>query len=76
MGDGPISGRRTPRRALDVYVSDRNRTRTPHLDRDVERTSGAGERFPELTSPARSIPVPNILDFGRNAGTWRDRSSG
>ncbi len=72
------------RRALDVYVTGRNRSLTTE-----EKQQAARAGMPEAANTASSrattsgtttsgtstfgVPIPQILDYYRNAGTWRDR---
>lgn len=76
MDERSLSVRWKPRRALEVYVSDRNRIRPASVDPEVDSKGGERNPVPELTSEGSSIPVPGTLEFGRSAGTWRDRKSG
>lgn len=67
------------RRALLAYVSDRNRIRTlgqPEGDGAISGESKGAEtsRAPEAPATRLAVPIPDTLDFGRSAGTWRDRS--
>ena len=66
------------RRALDIYVTGRNRA----LTTDEKRRAAAD--MSEAARPARSgattadtstfgVPIPRTLEYYRNAGTWRDR---
>lgn len=67
------------RRALDIYVTGRNRA----LSTDEKRRA-AGPGMSEATDTATSgtttsgtstfgVSVPQTLEYYRNAGTWRDR---
>lgn len=72
-----------PRRALAIYISDRNRLRPVEMEassaeaRDpanVDSSVGMPtDRGPAASGEGCRIAVPETLDYGRNAGTWRER---
>ena len=68
------------RRALDIYVTGRNRALTTDEKR---RAAGAGISESARTEPSGTtttdtstfgVPIPQVLEYYRNAGTWRDRT--
>lgn len=70
------------RRALDIYVSGRNRALTIDEKRSAvgAEKSDAGSKSGSVStttdSPSIDISVPRDLKYFRNAGTWRDRIDG
>ena len=67
------------RRAFDIYVTGRNRALTTDEKR---RSAGAGKSAsvgPATTGATTTgiskfgVPIPQTLEYYRNAGSWRDR---
>jgi len=81
-GRRPLPARSDWRRALDVYVAGRSAVLTADQKRRIAgpgRPADSPNRRPVSGTdgigppePAYGIPVPRVLDFYRNAGTWRD----
>ena len=67
------------RRALEIYVTGRNRGLTTDEKRRATGSdmSEAASTVPSGRTTSRTstfgVSVPQILDYYRNAGTWRDR---
>lgn len=70
------------RRALDIYVTGRNRALTVEeksnavgaISQGVPGISRSGSM--KTDSSTGGITVPRTLEYYRNAGTWRDRIEG
>lgn len=79
-GRRPLPARADWRRALGTYVAGRSRALTHDEKRRLGGgvTDGEGDPAPTRTGATRSskalygIRVPAVLDFYRNASTWRD----
>ncbi len=67
------------RRALDIYVTGRNRALTVEEKRNAVGHESSTADAPNhsgstLSGPSPlGISVPRTLEYFRNAGTWRDR---
>ncbi|MFW6090104.1 MAG: hypothetical protein ACODAB_10145 [Gemmatimonadota bacterium] len=79
-GRRPLPARSDWRRALGVYVAGRSRALTLDEKRGLAGGSRGGDdgesALPGATRPspvAYGVRVPPVLDFYRNASTWRDR---
>ncbi len=70
------------RRALDIYVSGRNRALTIDEKRSAvgakpsDAGSKSGSESTTTDSSSIEVSVPQTLEYFRNAGTWRDRIDG
>ena len=81
----PARQRFDPHRARATYISERNRLRPVETETSSADTRHRANVDPSVGIPAddglaapgegRRIAVPETLDFGRNAGTWRERLS-
>lgn len=81
-GRRPLPARTDWRRALDVYVAGRSRALTADEKRSFAGGARSREAEPESEVRVRratgrpeaayGVSVPRVLDFYRNAGTWRD----
>lgn len=66
------------RRALDVYVAGRSRALTDDEKRAIARARSVHRSSPPEPGTARvlgsayGVPVPETLQFHRNASTWRN----
>jgi hypothetical protein len=80
-GRRPLPARSDWRRALGIYVSGRSRA----LPLDEKRRLGGGsaddgggsttarDGATRPSKPVYGVTVPRVLDYYRNASTWRDR---
>ncbi|MFQ5530843.1 MAG: hypothetical protein ACE5FP_10925, partial [Gemmatimonadota bacterium] len=70
------------RLALDIYVAGRNRVLSTEQKRQVAGADVDGTARPRPSGatrasvPAFGVPIPETLQYYRNAGTWRDRIDG